>query len=161
MKLVDYDICLHFGAYQFPNDSVYINSLDDFPACNFDQNISESEELCEDINIQHKVDDNFDVRCSCPSSYQRQLYYWYLLMLMFLIPTTIISICYTQIIIQVRTVSKMFQQSPHSVRHTIRSPYTRNSYTSCNTKKLDSKTRIKEWVKRLYIISNHKIASFS
>jgi len=34
-----------------------------------------------------------------------------------LIPTTIISFCYAQIIIQVRSISKPFERSPHSGRH--------------------------------------------
>jgi len=40
LGMVNYDVCLQYGAYEFPNETNYINSIALFPKCTIDQNIT-------------------------------------------------------------------------------------------------------------------------
>ena len=70
---LDWNICSAMGVFD-PSSPVYSENQKRFPVCQ-DQNadfLNETHLNCDAINEQHNVHVNFDVQCSCPSSYELQ-----------------------------------------------------------------------------------------
>ena len=67
IESLNYETCQEINAYGFLNRSF----VDQFP-CQKQAKVSNLTEKCDEINDQYHIKDNFDIRCSCPSSRSRQ-----------------------------------------------------------------------------------------
>ena len=67
-ETLSYATCNEINAYGFLPSLSFENK---FP-CLAPEKISNRTAECDAINFKYKVSDNFDVRCSCPSSRSRQ-----------------------------------------------------------------------------------------